>query len=136
MLLLFFAGSGERERLLPSGRMMIIISDATTTKKQEGGGGPGLLSVVNNWNDFPSLGIKKRKSFTYDILQGLYSFLLVILRRLSRLACGCSTILLFYSVAYRFLVFFSSCVSPRIAFLFVCVKMFSVKNETQSRGSH
>jgi hypothetical protein len=52
----------RRERVLPSGRMMIIISDATTKKQEGRGGGPGLLSVVNNWNDFPPLG-KKRKKF-------------------------------------------------------------------------
>jgi hypothetical protein len=63
MLLLFFAGSGERESLAlwADDDNHLGCNNKKTRRRRRGG--PGLLSVVNNWNDFPSLGEKKKEKF-------------------------------------------------------------------------
>lgn len=106
MLLLFFAGSGERESLAlwADDDNHLGCNNKKTRRRRRGG--PGLLSVVNNWNDFPSLGEKKKGKFYMTFFRD-YSFLFVILRRLSRWPVVVRSS--FISVAYRFLVFFFLC---------------------------
>lgn len=127
------AGRGESLALWADDDNHLGCNNKKNKKEEEGTGTPVGRKQLERFSSFRK---KKKGKVLHDILQGFLSFLFVILRRLSRWPVVVRSSFLFGGLSIPFFFLVSAQGSPHPICVCVRVKMFSVKNETQSKGSH